>query len=111
MLVGEAWTYSLPAADHEHPQISGSEVGYEVNLGGASKFVEFDESIIALGIESNKTSVDNIGTYAIEFFLVDKQKRESDKLVLSVEIYSEETGNSTDSGNSTSSDNSTDSGN
>ena len=102
--IGEAWSFALPPGEHENESTSFS---YDVNLANAATFMTFDET--SLNIESNVTDTTSVGSYSIEFWLVDEFGLESDKLAFSLDLFMEEADNSTD--NSTDDGNSTDSGN
>ena len=73
VLAGEAWSFTLPAGEHEN---SATSFKYEVDMGTAATFMTFDDT--SLNIASNTTDSTSVGTHSINFWLVDEFKEESD---------------------------------
>ena len=65
--MGDPWIYTLPGAYHPNDL----DVTYEINLGNATTFMQFDEDNKNLMINQGSTSEEMLATYMITLRLKD----------------------------------------
>ena len=88
VLVGQKWYFELPDGI---PSTEEATVVYDdVDLGQASRFMEYSEEDLTISIAAGITESDDAGTYSIGLQLLDSTGTTSDKLYITLQIITEE---------------------